>query len=689
MENVLIWMPKETLNGNENLAEFISFAKEKLTMYNDQEDEHGKGWSAGKWKTCTHDRPMAMVFGFSSNAYKIDRLFENPFMDFAKAFVRQDQTISESKNVGDWLYVFRVLHEALREIHSGQSPSIMDLDVYAQMRAEEFIKLSNISDKKKYHFGGKLETLYEWLNKKQILPNLPVRKNPFTRGRDKIDQLDEESAKWREERCPSMHQMLSLAECFAKAERVKDRFYTSVLVLLCFAPGRGHEINSVTIDSLQEEDGKYYVIWYSGKGFGATKKWVPTVMVEIVKEAFKRLIEIGKPAREAAKYAADHPGKFMRHGGCITPEDFDENTPLTCTQFLNAMCMKDTVLNGRVLDWGSLPQKWIKNLIRQGEVTYSVLGRLVNEKYKNKDWPINPTTDRPVWENLCIVREYEFDDEIKPKAFSWTSILVNQLNDQLNRRIEGQKTLWDRFGIKDEDGSDISLTSHQLRVWLNTHAMNSGMSDYLLAKWSGRADVMQNSAYDGRTKGEKDRLKNHIMLLDHNATPSPIALFSARQPVPLPTLGIKRDGVADFTGFGFCTHNYAQTPCTKAGECITCKEHVCIKGMPESLEQLEQMELLINEQFEAAKEAASDSTFGADRWVTHLGWKLAHIRTIIQKIKDPEVAIGTLIRIPVAHDPSPTRRALRAKGKITEINSTGLTDSEIAMQLKLLGAQNA
>jgi hypothetical protein len=606
-------------------------------------------------------------------------------MDFSKAFIRQDQTIQEATNVGDWLYVFRILHKVLKELNRENPPSIMDLNVDVQIRIEQLLKLSNNADNKKYHYGGKLETLYCWLVKKEILPNLPIRKNPFSRGKDKIEQLDEESIKWSEERCPTMHQMLSLADCFARAKSIKDKFYTSILVLLSFAPGRGSEINSLTIHSLQQEDdGKYYVMWYSGKGYGDTKKWVPTVMVDSVKEAFKRLIEIGKPAREAAKFAFDNPNKFMHHKSCITPKEFDENLTLNCAQFLNAMSIKDTASNGRALNWGNLPQKWIKELIAKGDITYSVLGKFVNASYKNKDWPKNVKTGRPVWENLCLIREHEFSDEVGVKAFSWVSISVNQINDQLGKRLENQKTLWERFGIKDEDDSEISLTSHQLRVWLNTHAMNGGMSDYQLAMWSGRADVRQNKAYDGRTKGEKDRLKNQIMEMDHKSSPSPLALFSARLPVPLPSLGVRREGVADFTGLGFCVHNFAQTPCTKSGECISCKEHICIKGLPETLENLEEMSKLLAEQLETAKTAAIDLTFGADRWVTHLGWKLAHILTIIENMKNPDVPNGAIIRIPVAHDPSPTRRSLKAKGKVTELNNSASNNNHIEMQMKIL-----
>lgn len=688
MNNVLIWLPKHIQEGQKNLDEFIGFARDELTLYSDQEDEYGKGWFAGKWKT-THERSMAMVFGYSVNPYKIDRLFEAPFIDLAKAFVRQQQTIQESKSVGDWLYVFRVLHDLLKEAKSNQPVSIMSLDENIQKRFEEQIALSNLSDKKKYHFGGKFEDLCKWLIEKEILPNLLGWKNPFNRGRDKIEQLDDESKKWREERCPTMHQMLSLADCFARAVTVKDQFYTSVLVLLCFAPGRGDEINNLTINSLQEEDGRYYVSWYSGKGYGDTKKWVPTVMVEIVKEAFQRLIEIGKPARDAAKFAFDNPDQFMLHEDCITTPEFDEGAPLTVAQFAKAMGLNHLSHSGGTLRWQNFSQKWIVDLRKTGDITYKRLGKLVQEQYKTKSWPKNPKTGRPVWENLCLVRENELHEDFQLKKFSWNSVSVNQINDQLGKRIKNKSTLWERFGIKDEDGSEISITSHQLRVWLNTHAMNGGMDDYLLAMWSGRADVTQNRAYDGRTESEKDRLKNKVMEIDHKSPPTALALFSKRLPVPLPSLGVNREGVADFTGIGFCVHNFAQTPCTKAGECITCKEHVCMKGLPDTIENLEQMELLITEQLESAKAAATDLTFGADRWVTHLGWKLAHIRTIIENLKNPDVPNGSIIRIPVAHDPSPTRRALNAKGQTTELNSIAIDNNQIELQIKLLGSLDA
>jgi hypothetical protein len=146
--------------------------------------------------------------------------------------------------------------------------------------------------------------------------------------------------------------------------------------------------------------------------------------------------------------------------------------------------------------------------------------------------------------------------------------------------------------------------------------------------------------------------------------------------------------VADFTGIGFCTHNFAQTPCTKAGECVTCKEHVCLTGIPETLTELQHLEKKIAAEFDLSVQATEDGTFGADRWVTHLGWKLAHIRTLIKHKTDKSLPEGTIIWIPVEHDPSPTRRALGEKGMITELEEDQFKKKQLTPNVnmkKLLG----
>ncbi|HAW4131150.1 TPA: hypothetical protein JLV01_004014, partial [Escherichia coli] len=80
--------------------------------------------------------------------------------------------------------------------------------------------------------------------------------------------------------------------------------------------------------------------------------------------------------------------------------------------------------------------------------------------------------------------------------------------------------------------------------------------------------------------------------------------------------------------------------------------------MPHSLDELKTLEALYEEQLRHAKAAAEDQVFGADRWVTALGFRLSKIKTLIFLLEDPKKADGAHVRIPDELSPSPVKRSL-------------------------------
>ena len=176
-----------------------------------------------------------------------------------------------------------------------------------------------------------------------------------------------------------------------------------------------------------------------------------------------------------------------------------------------------------------------------------------------------------------------------------------------------------------------------------------------------------------------DNSANELTMMDVNTKlstytadnpPSPLVLHELGLKVSLKSLGTQRVGVAQFTGLGFCTHNYAQSPCMKNSDCTSCKEHVCMKGLPNTLEEIKGIEALISEQYEQALISQGEQVFGADRWVSSLGFRLAKIRTILKFMKNPSATDGEMIRIPDELDPSPIKRALTKDDKLQEISTT-------------------
>ena len=74
-----------------------------------------------------------------------------------------------------------------------------------------------------------------------------------------------------------------------------------------------------------------------------------------------------------------------------------------------------------------------------------------------------------------------------------------------------------------------------------------------------------------------------------------------------------------------------------------------------------------SEQFNHAKKNHDMGAFGADRWVSNLGWRLSHLRTKIRMLEDKRIPDGTPLRIPDEYDPSPIKNALLEKGLNTNV----------------------
>ena len=113
---------------------------------------------------------------------------------------------------------------------------------------------------------------------------------------------------------------------------------------------------------------------------------------------------------------------------------------------------------------------------------------------------------------------------------------------------------------------------------------------------------------------------------------------------------------------------------------MTCREHICIKGMPNTLERLIELEKRLDAQFKKAQEDSGQSVFGADRWVTHFGWKLSHVKTQRMRMEDKNIAEGTILRIPDVHDPSAIERTLKSKGL-----DTGTPDNQKSIDMIISG----
>jgi hypothetical protein len=725
MSDVLVFTPKHKLDYQRNYADFIAFVKNDLTLFGDHEFKAPlgtqKGWECDKWSWDTvRGKKLTIVFGNSVNRSKYIS-FKQPFSDFAKAYVRYEQSLNH-KDSTTWASSLVWIYNALEENASQNDRTTVDvmrLNNTVINRVEEQIKNCGFSAGGKRNIGQSFKKVLKFIKDKRFKLDLQDWSNPFPRPSDSKIKFDKDSRKEEEDKCPSDYQMLQVADAFHKAKTPRQKYFTSLCVMLMCQPSRHVELNGLAVNSLQKSDkGRLYLMWNPAKGGDPVKKWVPKLLEDAVQQAFDRLVDISEPARAAAKFAHNNPETFFVHEQCITPADFPQDKPLTYEQFAKAMGFK-TGKSARCahISWATYGNniKWINNLISNlnrvsdwkkelcggatilpdnGVVdrysklptgcfirfpTYSDLRAIIDEQHRTKDFP--NYGDTKLWDCITLVRENEFHKEFDVKPFSWLMTGHGAVNDAIgSERPSGEnviESIFDELSITDEDGSRLLLTTHQPRHWLNTKLKLAGEEDWLIAKWSGRADIEQNKAYDGRTQEQKSRLTKRIghvvngegvvtvvqanQFLSPYTSESPppaIVLHDLGLPVSLKSLGINRTGVAQFTGLGFCVHNYAESPCVKNGDCVVCSDHECLKGLPNTLEELKSLEKLYEEQLVDAKIKSDDNVFGADRWVTASGFRLLKIKTIIAMLEDPKRPDGTPVRVPDDLAPSPVKRSL-------------------------------
>jgi len=617
MGDVVQFVPRAEREASGNLADFIRLAKEGLTAF-----ANGGAWDRDKWQ----QNETIVVFATKTaplNSYSFTPFVE-PFMQFAKAYIRYRYSHRPVKSLAMMLQALRCVEAGLLAACGRGDVGLLSgavMDVCAN-KCKEFYSSEDVHHKT----GLQLQAVFDFLRENSLVPSLPAWKSPFKKPVILTEDLGEAGQAHRMKKLPTNEAMLAVADVFAQADDRESQFYSSIFILLMAAPGRVSEVLKLPIDCIQweeDDDGnlQMFLRWNAAKGKGATKKWVVPVMHDVVKEAVRRLIEIGAPARELVRAAFE--------GSTSSSEDVGTS-----------------------------------NLIKEFGGFY---------------WPfLDEKRVLTTWSALCLHRENEFSREKEIRPDSWRIPSANEVNKRLGAGSGHGESLFDRMGLRNLDGTRITLTSHQLRHWLSTMSERAGMDDYSLARWAGRAKVSDNRHYDHRSPEERLEAARGLLPMQ----PAPLLeRIKQRQPVTYQELGTDRLGTAKATLYGMCVHDYAMAPCQKQRECMTCKEHACIKGDHVALDRIRLLEAQTEKLLQQAMKAHEDGDFGADRWVDNHKWKLAHVKAMRIALEHPNVLEGAVLRIPDGHDPSPVRRALMDLGVVEVPSMDALGPKMIALAL--------
>lgn len=154
----------------------------------------------------------------------------------------------------------------------------------------------------------------------------------------------------------------------------------------------------------------------------------------------------------------------------------------------------------------------------------------------------------------------------------------------------------------------------------------------------------QNRTYNHVSQEEKVRESvkhgvQNIGIKPENTTQRAIATPSWR-------IDVKDTGHAAIhvTEFGYCTHDYVISPCTKFRDCINCSNHVCVKGDKASLGRLEATAAYTEQLLEKAK-VDMEEEYGADKWATYHEKTKTRLLDLIALLTSKNIEDGALVRL--------------------------------------------
>lgn len=644
MAQIVHFVSRAELDAEQNLKGFVDVCRNQLTVFGADLDFSANVWNVTAALEVKRAVRQSLVF----STWKTVRdspwaAMSEPFLSFAKAYMRYQHAHRPTKCHGHRLAALRVLEAALSENGGPADPVLVTpqaLNRASQLCVKKYTKSAA------HRVCGQLEMINTFMIRNRLVA-VPSRwRNPTTRPKDTV-RVGPEFDRLREKKLPSPAALSAAASIFHLATEPGDILVTSIVAILCAAPSRISEVlylrENCEVTHIVPSTGKetYGLRWYPAKDAPPMIKWIIPAMADVVREAVAKIRKITAPAREIAKWYETHPTEIYlpRHlehvRGCewITLDEAGE------------IVFLDPVIRGTVSVWcdrnGVARSKGRAEQprCRMADVRAAVLSSLPRE------FPWAHRTDGLKFSDALFVVRPNLMSEGKAGLRGTIELITHaEVRNRLSGRdARGTSSIFERHGFSEEDGSGIRITTHQFRHYLNTLAQAGGLSQLDIAKWSGRKDIKQNRAYDHLS--DRD-----VVAMVRTAVGDPERAVGPLARVDSATL-IRRDEFASLkvptahtTEFGFCIHDFSMLPCQLHRDCLNCTEQVCIKGDEVRERNIRRLRDETRQLLAEAVTAESDKYHGASRWVEHQRRTLARLEELCTIFDDPSIPRGTVIQ---------------------------------------------
>lgn len=668
MGELALFQPREALDAETRLAEFIRHARDDLTVFGADLD-----WDAPAWQLIG----VARVSGRSKSALRVHwghPLKKTPTsiehyapldarnVGFFKAYLRYRYGLAPQMNPVLMLSAIRHLDKALAQAGKPATDARAD-----DFNAAAAACRSRYSPQTAYRVGRQLEAIAGFLDDHRLVARPLVWPNPIRRPTS-FDRIGAPREERRARKLPSERAIAALGQAYRRARHPRDVIAVSAYALLLATHSRIselHRLNAYDCEVEFVEDGKqrYGLRWYPSKGGEPETRWIPSALAPLARDALTRIRDLTEPARALAR-------QYMA-GEEILPAD-DPDDPLARAGYISmktlgtvtkpGAAIAELRRNGVALRWVLAKDQGVR-LARNARLYLRAPIEAAFRAELPEGFPLADPKSGLGYDRALLVRTADVNRQ-PSHAFWRLSCIPSDAIEHTMNGTRGRAGLFARLGLVDDDGETVRITPHQLRHYMTTLANQGNLSQLDIARWAGRKDVRHNAFYDHETA---DSLVSKALSLGGDMFGSPLVATPQRPVTPRQLIEGNLAGV-HLTPYGACLHDFAMSPCPMYRDCLNCVEHACVKGDARAERALRDRLAVIERAVASAEEAAAIGEGNSEIWLSRKRTELARLRELVALIDDATIAPGAILRLndaaryAVGRDGSEPARPLSAPG---------------------------
>jgi len=437
----------------------------------------------------------------------------------------------------------------------------------------------------------------------------------------------------RRDRLPTEAALQGIADIYREhAKEPADRLRAAAVAILVVTGFRIGELLTLPLDCEVEEvrGGKprYGLRYYKEKARGAEKmfavRWLTATGAELARKAIHDIRTLTQDARTRARVLEKTPYRVPIPG-------FHWAARMTTAEVTLALGAKE------------VPRPLRRHHDREG-IYYRAfeVEAFLQSLRVSPLWTVDRRdgTFQMLSKTLLIAFRNSFHPGRAVFPLLVQPVFISQIADFLAGG-GGTASAFERFGIREPEGSFCKITSHQFRHWLNYIADKGGLPVELQSRWMGREHSRDTDAYRHATVDERLEWVKAGIQEGKLAGPKASMYFE------LPSA--KRDRYLDgevqavhFTALGLCLHDFAVTPCPYHLNCVRgCADYLRVKGSESERRHLVQIQQSTERALASAKaRAAAPDGRVAEPWIRHCEETLEGVSAALAVDDETESAQG-------------------------------------------------